>query len=64
MYSHFEKKNEHLLFFRHNSNENLQILHDDYPAHGLNCRFRFSYIDLLSRSQVCQKHKLQIVFCF
>ena len=39
-------------------------MHDYNFAQGLAIHTRFDDLDLISRSQVCQNHKLQIVFRF
>ena len=44
--------------------EVFQTLRDFNSARGLAIRNRFDDLDLISRSQVCQNHKLQILFRF
>ena len=48
----------------HHSSKTFQTLHDYNLAWGLAVHTRFDDLDLISRSQVCQNHKLQIVFRF
>ena len=43
-----------------NSNFKVVAMHDDHISWGLHCHSRFDDLDLVSRSQVCQKCKLQI----
>ena len=44
--------------------ESFQTVRDYYLARGLAIHTRFDDLDLISRSQVCQNHKLQIGFRF
>ena len=44
--------------------EVFQTLRDYNLAQGLSVHIRFDDLDLISRSQICQDHKLQIVFRF
>ena len=52
----------HWLFHRHCSNEIFQTLHNYNLAWGLPVLTRFDDLNIVSRSQVYQTHKLQIVF--
>ena len=54
MFSELKKKKSMLAFLR--------TLFDYNLARGLAVHARFDDLDLISRSQVCQIHKLQIVF--
>ena len=59
------QKNFNVFFFgRHCLREVFQTLHDYYLARGLAIHTRFYDLDLISRSQVCQNHRLRIVFSF
>ena len=54
MFSELKKKKSMLAFLR--------TLFDYNLARGLAVHARFDDLDLISRSQVCQTHTLQIVF--
>ena len=67
----FKGDNWHVFWFDNNFNfgflvdtlkEVFQTVHNYDLAWGLAIHTRFYYLDLISRSQVCQIHKLQIVF--
>ena len=49
------------MFVWHHWSKIFQMLHDYNLALGLNFQSRFDDFDSVSRSQVCQKYKLQIV---
>ena len=53
-----------MLFGRHCLRKVFQTLHDYDLAWGLAIHIRIDEFDLISRSQVCQNHKLLIVFRF
>ena len=53
-----------LVFGGHGLREAFQFLHDSNLDRGPAIYTRFDELDLISRSQLCQNHKLQIVFRF
>ena len=64
MYFCFDR-NFHIVFFcRYGLREVFQTLRDYNLAWGLAIHTRFDDLDLISRLQVDQNHKLQIVFRF
>ena len=63
LFHSFDKNFEHWLFLGHCLREIFQTLHDYNLAWDLQVRTWFDDLDLVSRSHMCQKHKVQIV-CF
>ena len=61
--THTHKKIKTLTFSCIPLKRAVQTLHDYNLGQGLHFHFRLDDLDLGSRSQVCQKHQLQIV-CF
>ena len=63
MFLHFGKKKLMLAFLGHHLNKIFQTVHNYDPAWGLHCHSRLDELDFVSKSQVCQEYKLQIL-CF
>ena len=60
MFLHLKEKVKPF-FPGHHYSEIFHILYDNILVCSLHCYFWFNDIDLVSRSQLCQKHKLQLV---